>query len=79
MKKKELSGLRLVLAENIRRYRAKKEISQEELADLCGLHRTYIGSVERCERNISLATLELLADSLNTTVPSLLTPQGKSK
>jgi transcriptional regulator with XRE-family HTH domain len=65
--------LRLILAENIRSYRRKRGLSQEQLADLCGYHRTYIGSVERCERNVSLSTLAALAAALKTQVPALLT------
>ncbi|MDL1873183.1 helix-turn-helix transcriptional regulator [Deltaproteobacteria bacterium PRO3] len=67
--------LRDVLAQNIRRHRAQLGLSQEQLADACGLHRTYIGSVERSERNVSLSTLEALARALDVTVPSLLTPR----
>ena len=65
--------LRECLAENVKAYRRAYALSQEDLADECGLHRTYIGSVERCERNVTLATLELLAVALKTTVPELLT------
>jgi transcriptional regulator with XRE-family HTH domain len=65
--------LRKVLADNIKAYRSATGLSQEELADKCGLHRTYIGSVERCERNVTLGTLEVLASALKTTVPLLLT------
>jgi transcriptional regulator with XRE-family HTH domain len=65
--------LRRILADNVKAYRNAKGFSQEELADECGLHRTYIGSVERCERNVTLGTLELLAQALKTTVPVLLT------
>lgn len=65
-----------VLAENIRDYRLKHNLSQEELADLCGLHRTYIGSIERCERNVTLSTLEVLATVLLISVPGLLTRKG---
>jgi transcriptional regulator with XRE-family HTH domain len=65
--------LRKILADNVKAYRNAKGLSQEELADECGLHRTYIGSVERCERNVTLGTLELLAQALRTTVPDLLT------
>jgi len=50
-----------------------ENISQEELADMCGLHRTYIGSVERGERNVTLSTLENLAKVLKVSVPQLLT------
>lgn len=53
-------------------------LSQEELAYICGLHRTYIGAVERGERNVTLSTLEVLADALGVNVPELLTPQDSS-
>ena len=65
--------MRAVLAENIRDYRRGKSLSQEELAEKCGLHRTYIGSVERGERNVTLSTLEVLASALGVSVPELLT------
>jgi transcriptional regulator with XRE-family HTH domain len=71
------SSLRSVLAENIRAYRKKHKYSQEELADLCELHRTYIGSVEREERNVSLSTLEVFARTLGVSVPELLTPRAE--
>ncbi len=66
-------NLRAILAQNIRRRRADLELSQEELAANCGLHRTYVGSVERSERNVSLSTLEVFAKALGLTVPELLT------
>lgn len=47
-------------------------MSQEKLADFCGLHRTYIGSVERAERNVTLSTLEAIANGLGVSVPELL-------
>jgi transcriptional regulator with XRE-family HTH domain len=59
-------SIRAILAENIRTFRKEHGYSQEVLADLCELHRTYIGSVEREERNISLSTLEVLAQVLST-------------
>lgn len=62
-----------IIARNIRKYRAGANISQERLAELCDLHRTYIGSVERCERNITINTLCTLANALNITVIELLT------
>ena len=69
--------LRRILAENIATYRQSRGLSQEALAGVCGLHRTYIGSIERCERNVTLATLELLAGALKTDVPSLLSKKGR--
>lgn len=66
--------LRRTLAANVRYYRAKRDLSQEDFADLCGFHRTYIGSIERCERNVTLSTLASLANVLGLSVPDLLTP-----
>lgn len=65
-----------ILAANIRAYRRSKNISQEELADYCGLHRTYVGSVERGERNVTLSTLETLATALGVSAPELLTKRA---
>ena len=62
-------------AENIRRMRHERGLSQEELADICGLHRTYVGSVERGERNVTLSSLELLAKALGVPVIDLLTSE----
>ena len=53
-----------IFAANLRYYRKKKGFSQEALADACGLHRTYIGSVERAERNISLQNVERISVAL---------------
>jgi transcriptional regulator with XRE-family HTH domain len=71
-------SLRATLADNIKAFRSKKGLSQEGLAEICGLHRTYIGSVERQERNVTLSTLEVLSAALEVSVPELLTKK-KSK
>lgn len=68
-----------ILADNIRAFRKSRNISQEELADLCNLHRTYVGSVERGERNVTLSTLEVLAAALDVSVPELLTKRGTKR
>lgn len=73
MVRKSSDSLRATLAENIKTFRKEKGLSQEELAEQCGLHRTYIGSVERHERNVTLSTLEVLSETLGVTVPELLT------
>ncbi|WP_298273545.1 helix-turn-helix transcriptional regulator [Geobacter sp.] len=70
-------SIRTILAENIHRYRRSNNLSQEQLADKCGLHRTYIGSVERGERNVTLSTLEVLAEALGVSIPELLTRKGE--
>jgi len=70
-------SLRATLAENIHSFRKTHGLSQEDLADLCELHRTYIGSVEREERNVSLSTLEVLSRALGVSVAELLTPRAE--
>ncbi|NRB38344.1 MAG: helix-turn-helix transcriptional regulator [Pseudomonadales bacterium] len=59
-------------ARNIKQIRLKLGLSQEDLAALSGLHRTYIGSVERGERNITLTTLEKLSETLGVAPEKLL-------
>lgn len=71
----ENDNLRPILATNLRRLRESKKISQEELASRAGLHRTYIGAVERGERNITLTTLQRLAKALGVDPVSLLLPE----
>lgn len=61
-----------ILANNIIRLRRQHGWSQERLAAECGVHRTYIGAIERSERNPSLRTIERIAGALNVTVTQLL-------
>ena len=67
------SPSRVTLARNLRLLRGERGLSQEALADLAGLHRTYVGSIERSERNVSLDNIYRLAASLDVTVARLLT------
>ncbi|MFG5382299.1 helix-turn-helix domain-containing protein [Yoonia sp. R2-816] len=75
--RKASEEIRTTLAENVLRSRHAKGISQEGLADMCGLHRTYIGSIERRERNVTLSTLEVISDTLGVSVPQLLTKKDE--
>lgn len=53
-----------VFGTNLKKYRIEKGYSQEELAALCNLHRTYISDIERFQRNISLENVQKIADAL---------------
>jgi transcriptional regulator with XRE-family HTH domain len=72
------NALTRILADNVRSLRLERGLSQEGLAEICGLHRTYVGSVERGERNVTLSTLELLSRGLGIGVPELLS-KGRSR
>lgn len=58
--------------EKVKTLRKAKGWTQEELAKRAGLHRTYIGSIERSERNVSLVNIQRIAKALNTKVRKLL-------
>lgn len=62
------------LARHLRSLRAARGLSQEGLADLANLHRTYVGSIERRERNVSLDNVERLAAALDVDICDLLAP-----
>ena len=64
--------LRKVFGATVRRARKERGLSQEALADLAGLHRTFLGFVERAETNISIDNIGRIADALGVTAASLL-------
>ena len=61
-----------ILGKNLRETRKAKGLSQEKLAELADLHRTYVGGIERGERNVSLENIVELARALGTTPSQLL-------
>ena len=71
MTEQELSA-RQRFAQDMRSIRQSKKLSQEALAARCGLHRTYIGAVERGERNISIDNIEKIARALDCSIHILL-------
>ncbi len=67
-----MCNLKLEFGKNIKSFRQKASLSQEQLADLASLHRTYIGSVERGERNISLENIVQIARALGVEASDLM-------
>ncbi len=62
------------LGVNLRRYREARGLSQEAFADLVKVHRTYMGGIERGERNLTLKGVEKIASWINVDPLELLTP-----
>lgn len=58
-------------SKNLKKYRLEKKYSQEKLAELCNLHRTYISLVELNKKNISLKNIYIIADALEIEVYKL--------
>lgn len=70
--------LQRILGENLRAYREGRELSQEAFADVLGVHRTYMGAVERGERNLTLRSVEKIAARLELESVSLFrSPPGR--
>jgi transcriptional regulator with XRE-family HTH domain len=68
---------RLNFSKNLKKFRLEKGLSQEGLADECGLHRTYVSSVERGERNITVDNMEKLAIALGVDLRELISPNDE--
>ena len=62
--------------EKVREVRKKKGLSQEELSFKADLHRTYIGMIERAEKNITLLNIEKIANALEVSINDLLDIQN---
>lgn len=71
--------IRRRLGLNLRRIREERELSQEELAFECGLHRTYVSGIERGVRNPTITVLERLAENLGVSPGSLIEAPAKRK
>ena len=63
----------------VRRIRQDRHMSQEQLADMCGLHRTYISDVELGKRNVSLENIEKMALAFDMSISDLFTEVEKSE
>ncbi len=62
----------IIFGNNVRKFRNQLDISQEELADRAGVHRTYIGMIERAEKNITLISIEKIAKALQVEIETLI-------
>jgi transcriptional regulator with XRE-family HTH domain len=67
-----MKNIRKKMGQKIREERIAMGLSQEDLASAAGLHRTYIGSVERGERNVSLQNIVAIARALSTSASTIL-------
>ncbi len=63
-----MKDINYVFGKNVRFHRLKRGISQEKLAELADLHRTYIGAIERGERNVSLRNVQKIAFALDVPI-----------
>jgi transcriptional regulator with XRE-family HTH domain len=66
-----MEDIRIRFGRALRSRRGKLGMSQEEFADYCGLDRTYVGGIERGERNVSLVNIEKLARALHISLSEL--------
>lgn len=65
-------SISIKFGEKVREIRISQNLSQEQLADLANVHRTYIGMVERAEKNITLVNIEKISKALNVNITELL-------
>ena len=61
-----------IFGRNVQKFRKEKQISQEKLAEMSGVHRTYVGMIERAEKNITLRNMEKIAKALGVEIEDLL-------
>jgi transcriptional regulator with XRE-family HTH domain len=71
--------LQRTVGRNLRAYREAQGLSQEAFADVLGVHRTYMGGIERGERNLTLKSLERIASRLGLDPMVLLEQPGESQ
>lgn len=66
-----MQAIQKALGARIRELRVKKGWSQEEFADLCGIHRSHMGEIERGETNLTLSTMLVITHKLNVSISSI--------
>ena len=73
-----MSDIAKIIGQRIRSYRTQKGLSQEKLAELAGCHPTYIGQLERGEKNVTLESVEKIASAMDISLSELFDKLGKS-
>lgn len=73
-----MSDIAKIIGQRIRNYRTQKGLSQEKLAELAGCHPTYIGQLERGEKNATLESVEKIAAAMDISLSELFVKLGKS-
>lgn len=73
-----MSDIAKIIGKRIRNYRTQKGLSQEKLAELAGCHPTYIGQLERGEKNATLESVEKIASAMDISLSELFDKLGKS-
>jgi len=66
------NSILISFGKRVKELRLKKNLTQEQFANICGLHKNYIGMVERGERNPSLLNIEIIASGLEISVSNLM-------
>ena len=69
---KDKSKILIKFGERVREVRIEKGLSQEQLAHIADVHRTYIGMIERAEKNITLINIEKIANALEISINQLI-------
>ena len=73
-----MSDIAKIIGQRIRNYRTQKGLSQEKLDELAGCHPTYIGQLERGEKNATLESVEKIASAMDISLSELFDKLGKS-
>ena len=73
-----MSDIAKIIGQRIRNYRTQKGLSQEKLAELAGCHPTYIGQLERGEKNATLESVEKISSAMGISLSELFDKLGKS-
>lgn len=72
-----MSEIAVIIGQRIRNYRTEKGLSQEKLAEMSGCHPTYIGQIERGEKNATLESIKKISSAMNVPLSKLFEKLGE--